>query len=97
MDFYPSNIMWAPKDDSFDVKIIDWDAAHREGEKFLPLTSDRIADSRRYPAWLPEVASTDHDLFFLQILRDHQTNVCFVSFWLVFLLRKHIQAQPMEY
>eukprot|EP00039_Didymoeca_costata_P016417 m.294980 g.294980 ORF g.294980 m.294980 type:complete len:154 (+) comp16392_c0_seq4:5-466(+) len=75
MDFYPSNIMWAAKDDgSFDIKIIDWDAAHRESENFSELTQNRITKFDRYHGSLPGKASKEHDLFFLQILQFYQTN-----------------------
>jgi serine/threonine protein kinase len=73
MDLYLSNIMWKRHDDgSYKVRIIDFDAAHKEGEE---LTLNTIAAMRDSAVMLFEKlgnhATFEHDKLHLEVLKEH--------------------------
>lgn len=78
MDFYPSNIMWRQRSDgAFDLKIIDWDAAHLFDEPYSEAVRDRLEDSKRL-ALSQEGRDRAHpvvDSVLFDILMAYQTDV----------------------
>ena len=49
MDLYPSNLMWKREEGNIvDLKVIDWDAAHFQGEQLTDYVRNRIEMSRKY-------------------------------------------------
>jgi hypothetical protein len=72
MDLYLSNIMWNVSDaGKLDIKIINWDTIHREGE---PFSSEII---ERY-SWVPtdkqNFACKEYDLFFIGVMFESQND-----------------------
>ena len=49
MDLYPSNLMWKREEGNIvDLKVIDWDAAHFQGEQLTNHVRNRIEMSSKY-------------------------------------------------
>lgn len=76
MDFYPSNIMWRfdEGEDRMDVKLIDWDAAHRWGSDLTTVVRSRT-DTMDRTFLIPESerskATLEWDLCLLNMLLDN--------------------------
>ena len=49
LDLYPSNIMWKKTDGAFDIKIIDWDTVHHDGECLHPRLHASLTQGYRAP------------------------------------------------
>lgn len=75
VDPFPSNTMWRQVNDGADVevKIIDWDGVHVDGEHWASDIMRRVkklASNRRTLGWVfTEKASILHDLQYLRVLR----------------------------
>jgi len=69
MDLYLSNFMWKKDGDAFRVKIIDFDSAHKLGEKLTPATWARFLEINSKFASLGVTANLNHDNHYMKMLK----------------------------
>lgn len=71
MDLYLSNFMWKKVGDlAFSVRIIDFDSAHKLGQKLTPGTWARMGEIKSKFSFLGPKAKLDHDNLYMEMLRE---------------------------